>query len=300
MRKALLSGEVMDVLYYTHMLARNTLMASGDLTLEEYLMLLDAAFEHVATPKELARALSVEPAQLLAAADECRAQGLLVRTRSPLDRRLPGFTATASGRRKAVLLNRLLVTVASDFWRTDQEGVIELVKTIEPFQRTGPAAWPVGDEAPITLRSLCALLGLWQAYRDFGARFWLSFSELHMLIITHEFGPQPNHPLYRDRNMFATNDYAANVMMARDKGLMIEKRHLRPLTGGPSEDRAHIRRMRTAHPASLSESRRPTCRFASSLSPHDGPCHGKRYGPLSQRPISRQVDSPLSSGFCRI
>ena len=223
MRKALLSGEVMDVLYYTHMLARNTLMASGDLTLEEYLMLLDAAFEHVATPKELARALSVEPAQLLAAADECRAQGLLVRTRSPLDRRLPGFTATASGRRKAVLLNRLLVTVASDFWRTDQEGVIELVKTIEPFQRTGPAAWPVGDEAPITLRSLCALLGLWQAYRDFGARFWLSFSELHMLIITHEFGPQPNHPLYRDRNMFATNDYAANVMMARDKGLMIEK-----------------------------------------------------------------------------
>ena len=101
--------------------------------------------------------------------------------------------------------------------------MIELVKTIEPFQRTGPAAWPVGDEAPITLRSLCALLGLWQAYRDFGARFWLSFSELHMLIITHEFGPQPNHPLYRDRNMFATNDYAANVMMARDKGLMIEK-----------------------------------------------------------------------------
>lgn len=171
-----------------------------------------------------------------------------------------------------MLLNRLLVTVASDFWRTDQEGVIELVKTIEPFQRTGPAAWPVGDEAPITLRSLCALLGLWQAYRDFGARFWLSFSELHMLIITHEFGPQPNHPLYRDRNMFATNDYAANVMMARDKGLMIEKDGTFALSpAGPSEDRAHIRRMRTAHPASLSESRRPTCRFASSLSPHDGP-----------------------------
>lgn len=98
MRKALLSGEVMDVLYYTHMLARNTLMASGDLTLEEYLMLLDAAFEHVATPKELARALSVEPAQLLAAADECRAQGC---SSAPAHRSIGAFPGSRRRHRAA-------------------------------------------------------------------------------------------------------------------------------------------------------------------------------------------------------
>lgn len=223
MRKALLSGEVMDVLYYTHMLARNTLMASGDLTLDEYLVLLDASLQRIATPKELARVLDLDPARFLTAAQSCEAAGLLSRTRSPLDRRLPGFSATAEGRRKALLLNRLLVTVACDFWRIDPEGIAELVAAVEPFQRTNPqAGWPQAPEAPITLRSLCALLGLWRTYRDFSAGFWLSFSELHMLIITHQFGPQPNRPLYRDRNMFATNDYAANVMMAREKGLMID------------------------------------------------------------------------------
>lgn len=223
MRKAILSGEIMDVLYYTHMLARNTLMASGDLTLDEYLVLLDASLQRIATPKELARVLDLEPARFLTAAQSCETAGLLNRTRSPLDRRLPGFSATAEGRRKALLLNRLLVTVACDFWRVEPAGIAELVATVEPFQRKNPAAgWPETADAPITLRSLCALLCLWRTYRDFGAHFWLSFSELHMLIITHQFGPQPNRPLYRDRNMFATNDYAANVMMARDKDLMID------------------------------------------------------------------------------
>ena len=213
----------MDVLYYTHMLARNTLMASGDLTLDEYLVLLDASLQRVATPKELARVLNLDPARFLTAAQSCETAGLLSRTRSPLDRRLPGFSATAEGRRKALLLNRLLVTVACDFWRVGPEGIAELVATVEPFQRTSPqAGWPQAANTPITLRSLCALLNLWRTYRDFSAQFWLSISELHMLIITHQFGPQPNRPLYRDRNMFATNDYAANVMMARDKDLMTD------------------------------------------------------------------------------
>lgn len=249
MRRTLLAGEVMDVLYYTHMLARNTLMASGDATFEEYLVLLDAALQKVSTPKELAHLLDVEPERLAQAAETCEVAGFLQRTRSPLDRRLPGFTATAEGRRKALVLNKLLMTVACDFWRTDKAGVRTLVAAVEPFQRLSPAQWPESPEASISLRSLCALFHLWTDYRRFSAKFWLSFSELHMLTITYQFGPQPNHPLYRDRNMFASNDYAANVMLASEKGLMEDDgQHFHLTETGRQKMKAMLASCETATP----------------------------------------------------
>lgn len=249
MHKALLAGEVMDVLYYTHMLARNTLMASGDATFEEYLVLLDAALRKVSTPKELARLLNVNTSRLTQAAESCEVAGFLQRTRSPLDRRLPGYTATAEGRRKALVLNKLLMTVACDFWRTDEAGVRTLVATVEPFQLSSPIQWPESPEAPISLRSLCALFRLWTDYRHFSAQFWLSFSEMHMLTITYQFGPQPNHPLYRDRNMFASNDYAANVMLTTEKGLMKnDGQHFQLTSSGRKKVEAMIAACDTATP----------------------------------------------------
>lgn len=223
MRRMLLAGEVMDVLYYTHMLARNTLMASGDLTVEEYLLLLDASVQDVATPKETARDLSVEYASFASAGALLEEADFLTRTRSPHDRRNVGYMATAEGKREAFILNKLLRTVACDFWRTDEAGVEELVRAVEPFQRSDRKEWPESSDAPVTLRSLMALVGLWREYRSFAGKCLLTVSELHMLMITWQFGPQPDHPLYRDRNMFASNDYAANVMLAREKGLMREE-----------------------------------------------------------------------------
>ncbi len=220
MRRMLLAGEVMDVLYYTHMLACNTLMASGDVTLVEYLILLDAAVLKVATPRELSRVSIFEPAAWDHAAERLAQAGLLSRTRSPLDRRRAGFSATAEGRRRALLLNRLMRTVACDFWRTDEAGIARLVAAVEPFSCKAERSWPVSDEAPVSLRSLCALATLWYDYRSYAASFLLTVSELHMLMITDQFGAQPDHPLYRDRNMFATNDYASNVMLAEGKGLL--------------------------------------------------------------------------------
>lgn len=224
MRQSLLSLAVIDVVYYTHLAFRNTLMASGDFEFLPYVLLLDATVcDKAATPKELAHILAVERIPLEQAGDQMERDQLVTRTRSPLDRRSDAYVATLVGRKHAIELNHLMWDVCRTFWMTDDATVTRLINAVEPFHRVEPRVWFTSDDAPVSLQALCSVYLLWRDYQAFSHSHMLTLSEMHILLTVQEQGPHPDHILYRSRNQFAINDYASLQRLSQEKGLL-EKR----------------------------------------------------------------------------
>lgn len=223
MRKTLLSSSILDVVYYTHGLFCAALMANGDCEYVPYLLLLDAAAsEKAATPKELARILGEDRHALEFAADHWESEGLLIRTRSPLDRRAVAFLPTLMGKKHAYALNQLMADVCSRFWQMDGSDTAKLITTLEPFRPATYREWPRNDEIPASLSALCALHSLWKDYTDFSHKNILTFSEMHLLLAMAERGGLPNRPLYKNRNQFSINDLATLTSLAQEKRLVVE------------------------------------------------------------------------------
>lgn len=221
MRRTLLEGAVIDVIYYTHLLTHTTLQAAGDCEFIPYLLLADAVTQpQASTPRELASRADIDRRLLESAADYWESEGLLQRTRSPRDHRSVAFTPTLMGAKHTTLLNELLFAAYADFWRSDSQTVLRLVTALEPFCRTSASAFPVNDRLPISLRFLCALHALWKSYSAFSHASMLSFSEMHMMLLISENGAIPNHPLLPDRNYFATMDYRTSQSLIYEKKLL--------------------------------------------------------------------------------
>ncbi len=226
MRKTLFAQPIIDVAYYTYALTEATLAAAGDCNFVPYVLLVDASSAQVAaTPKELARILSEDEKTLLSIAEAWEAEGLLERTRSPLDARCAGFSPTLMGIKHARTIDELLYESLLTFWRCDSGVLDEFVKAIRPFQKLRPRT-PFEDGGfRLPLRALCALHSLVRDYRAFAHSNVLTFSEMHLLLCAERYGVLPGFAIYRDRNQFSLADFHATQLLLR------EKHHLEPSGG---------------------------------------------------------------------
>lgn len=222
MRKTLLEPLIMEAVYYTNAVIRSTLMVGGDCEFEPFLLLADAACaETAATPKELARVLGIDARMLELAGSRWENEGLLVRTRSPIDRRSVGYASTLIGSKHVKTLSELVARECQSFWRCSEEDFAEFARSLGPFQRIKPVVTFPDAQLPIPLRSLCALHSLWSAYQAFSHESTLTFSEMHILLMIERFGPQPNRVLFPAMNQFAQVDYHTLQLLADEKGHLV-------------------------------------------------------------------------------
>ncbi len=224
MRKTLLELHVVELVCYTYSLIDSTLLAAGDCEYVSYLLLADAANAKIAaTPRELARIMEMDERELVVAGDFWEREGLLTRTRSPLDGRCVGYFPTLMGFKHAEALNDLLFAAFKSYWRCDDDTVRSFIEAIKPFQRKDPAAWSAKTGWHMPLQFLCALRSLRDEYCTFSHSNVLTFSEMRILLAVDRYGSVPNNPLFQFHNQFSLTDFNSVLSLEKEKKLLMRQ-----------------------------------------------------------------------------